>query len=93
MSNILSFFYIVLAIFSTLTFGVEVLQAGAAIMIVIQYLFSVLNLTASSSPIPFGKEITEHIMISSGKYTIPIAVLDGSPNFAFDSFMYAFDEA
>lgn len=72
MSNILSLFYIAMAFLGAFKFGVEVLQGAAALMVLIQYLFAVLNLTASSAPQGFPQELQANVDISKGTYAIPL---------------------
>jgi hypothetical protein len=92
MSNILGMIYIICALFAAFSYGIDLITMSASFMIIAQYILQLLNLTEDSAPLGFPKEIAD-IDTKGLNYLIPLDNLDENKNFAFDSFMYAMDNA
>lgn len=88
MSNILGLFYIVFALCAVFKYGIEIILVVSTTMILLQYIMAVLTLSATSQPIGFPPEV-----IQNDSYAIPIVNLATDKNFAFNSFMFATDDA
>lgn len=91
MSNSLALVYLFFAILTLYCYDVEVITYAASGIIIVEYLFQLLNLTNLTSPLGFPEEINDNV--APGSVGIPIDDLANNENFAFDSWLFSMDDS